>query len=199
MALELHVLSNPKQSVQELAKLWIRIVPEVDCFHLRYKHLPVGELYQAARHLLSVGIPAEALIVNSSVQIAETLGLRGVHLPERLAFPHPRPRGIRVGRSVHSLKGAERAVEEGADYLMLGHIFPSASKPGLPPLGMARLQDWTRRLELPVIAIGGINVHNVNLIKRAGCHGIAVISAVSDHERPEQVLQEMKRRWNDAD
>ncbi|MFC7440588.1 thiamine phosphate synthase [Laceyella putida] len=198
MTLELHVLSSPKQTIQELARLWSRIAPEVDCFHLRYKHLSADELYRAAKVLLAAGIPARSLIVNSSLAVAEALGLQGVHLPEQRAFPHAKPSGIRVGRSVHSLAAAQRAEQEGVDYLMVGHIFPSASKPGLPPLGVDRLREWTRRIQIPVIAIGGIGVHNVDRIKRAGCQGIAVISAVADHEQPEHVVKELKRRWQDA-
>ncbi|WP_246026956.1 thiamine phosphate synthase [Laceyella sacchari] len=198
MKLELHVISSPKQTVQELARCWLRLVPEVDWFHLRYKQLSDDELMQRAKALLSVGIPAKSLIVNSSVSVAEALGLGGIHLPERMPFPAMSP-AMRVGRSVHSLAAAERAAAEGADYLMVGHIFPSASKPGLPPLGSDRLLVWVKQVKIPMIAVGGIDAGNVAEIKRAGCHGIAVISAVANHEQPERVARELRRRWENAD
>ncbi|TCW37654.1 thiazole tautomerase (transcriptional regulator TenI) [Laceyella sacchari] len=192
------MISSPKQTVQELARCWLRLVPEVDWFHLRYKQLSDDELMQRAKALLSVGIPAKSLIVNSSVSVAEALGLGGIHLPERMPFPAMSP-AMRVGRSVHSLAAAERAAAEGADYLMVGHIFPSASKPGLPPLGSDRLLVWVKQVKIPMIAVGGIDAGNVAEIKRAGCHGIAVISAVANHEQPERVARELRRRWENAD
>ncbi|KPC74953.1 hypothetical protein ADL26_10050 [Thermoactinomyces vulgaris] len=198
MKMELHVISSPKQTVQELARCWLRLVPEVDWFHLRYKQLSDDELMQRAKALLSAGIPAKSLIVNSSVAVAEALGLGGIHLPERMPFPAMSP-VMRVGKSVHSLAAAERAAAEGADYLMVGHIFPSASKPGLPPLGSDRLRVWVEQVQIPMIAVGGIDAGNVAEIKRAGCHGIAVISAVANHEQPERVARELRRRWENAD
>ncbi|WP_284724160.1 thiamine phosphate synthase [Laceyella tengchongensis] len=199
MKLELHVISSSKQTVQELARCWLRLVPEVDWFHLRYKQLSDDELMQRAKALLSAGIPAKSLIVNSSVTVAEALGLGGIHLPERMPFPPAMSPAIRVGKSVHSLAAAERAADEGADYLMVGHIFPSASKPGLPPLGSGQLRVWVEQVKIPMIAVGGIGTGNVAEIKRAGCHGIAVISAVVDHEQPERVARELRRRWENAD
>ena len=82
-----------------------------------------------------------------------------------------------VGRSVHSLEEAERAVEEGADFLLVGTIFPSSSHPGYPGAGPGLVRD-TARLGPPVIAIGGIDGERAARMREAGAYGVAAIGAL---------------------
>lgn len=147
-------------------------------------------------------IPAKSLVINGHADLAETLEAGGLHLPEKWPISREilaRLKGkMRVGRSVHSVESAIEAEREGMDYVLVGHIFPSASKPGLSPLGVERLREFVKACSIPVIAIGGIGTQNVDKIKPTGSRGVAVISAVTNHSHPEQVAEEMKRRWNFA-
>ena len=101
-----------------------------------------------------------------------------------------------VGRSVHSVAGAREAQEAGADYLMVGTIFPSPSKPGVPPAGVALLEAVGAQVDLPILAIGGVTAQNAAQVIRTGAWGAAVISAILDSPSPgvaaRELLQELR-------
>jgi thiamine-phosphate diphosphorylase len=86
--------------------------------------------------------------------------------------------GFLVGRSVHSLEAARRAEAEGADYLVAGPVYETRSHPGRAPAGLSLIEGITRRVRVPVLAIGGVNAGRVDEVVRAGASGVAVISAV---------------------
>ena len=67
-----------------------------------------------------------------------------------------------VGRSVHGMAEAVAAADAGADYLTFGHVFPTTSHPGLPPRGLEELAAIVEAVEVPVLAIGGITVDNLD-------------------------------------
>jgi thiamine-phosphate pyrophosphorylase len=84
-----------------------------------------------------------------------------------------------LGASVHSLHEAQFSVQQGADFLLAGTIFSSASHPGEPTSGLALLRDLKREYPTcPVLAIGGITPGNVECVVDAGADGVAVISAI---------------------
>jgi len=97
-----------------------------------------------------------------------------------------------VGRSVHEPEEALRAAEAGADYVTFGHVFPTNSKPGLPPRGIQMLADIVAALDVPVLAIGGINAANLNEVLATGCAGIALISAILSAKEPRQAARELR-------
>jgi thiazole tautomerase (transcriptional regulator TenI) len=201
--MELHVISDRAQSQADLIRNWSSLHPWVDAFHLRLKDRSADEVWETANYLLQqTDLPSTSLVINTHIDVALKLNCGGVHLPEREKIS---PRTLcrlqnvmRVGRSVHSLEGAKQAETEGLDYIFVGHIFPSNSKPGLPPLGTEYLQEIVSQVKVPVIAVGGIGISNLTQIRQAGCAGIAVITALSHAPAPEKVAEEMKRRWNFA-
>lgn len=84
-----------------------------------------------------------------------------------------------LGVSVHTLEEARRAVADGADFLLVGTIFPSASHPGEPGCGPQFVQTIKQSLpEVPALAIGGITADNVRVVQDAGADGVAVITAI---------------------
>lgn len=119
----------------------------------------------------------------------------GVHLGERslpvdLVRRHlPLPL---VGRSVHTVEDALQAAADGADYVTFGHIFPSASHPVEPPVGLDRLRDVVTRIEAPVLAIGGIDATNAADVLATGAAGIAVISAILRADDPGRATAELR-------
>jgi thiamine-phosphate pyrophosphorylase len=89
------------------------------------------------------------------------------------------PHGFIIGVSVGTVEEAIHAEQEGADYLAISPVFPTASKYNAGPgHGLEVLQDIKRNVSIPLIAIGGINTGNVHDVIAAGADGIAVISAV---------------------
>jgi thiamine-phosphate pyrophosphorylase len=132
-----------------------------------------------SRVVEAVGGTATAVMVNERADVAIASGAHGVHLrgdaPPTLRVRACVPDGFLIGRSVH---GREEAadVQEGADFLIMGTIFPTASKPALlAPAGPEGLAGVCRAVERPVLAIGGVAAGNLAAVAGAGAAGIAAI------------------------
>ena len=115
--------------------------------------------------------------------------LHGIHLTETAPFAN----APFVGRSVHSVDAAVRAEQEGCDYVVAGSVFPTTSHPNGPIAGVKLIEDIARAVNIPVLAIGGINATNARSCIDAGASGIAVISAIMDAEDPRTAAQELWR------
>jgi len=102
----------------------------------------------------------------------------GVNLPES-DVPVAAARmllGVRlIGRSVHSIGSAQAAEREGADYVIFGPVWESASHPGTAPAGLAALTRVARSVRIPVLAIGGVTVERVAEVLASGAAGYAAI------------------------
>lgn len=146
---------------------------------LREKDLSDRELFELAVEIRRVLPPTTVLLVNGRADIARAAGAQGVHLPaneistRRLRKSYPPP--FLIGRSTHHLGEIRREIEQGADYVTFGPVFPTPSKePFGPPRGLDRLQE-AARLELPVLALGGIQEDRLEEVARAGAAGAAGI------------------------
>ena len=120
------------------------------------------------------------VVVNDRPDVALAAGAGGVHLKddERSAARVRAlgPRDWILGRSVHDVAGARRAAESGAvDYLLAGTVFPSASKPGRPALGLDALRGIVRASTRPVLAIGGVGATDGAAVAATGAAGVAGI------------------------
>jgi thiamine-phosphate pyrophosphorylase len=93
---------------------------------------------------------------------------------------------------VHSLEEAVSAATAGADYLTFGHVYPTTTHPGLPPRGLAELAAIVQSVDVPVLAIGGITVDNLDAVLAAGCAGIAVISAILSSPDPTRAAADLR-------
>lgn len=148
---------------------------------LRERDWPAAELLAVARALKGLA-PALRLVVNDRVDVASVAEADGVQLPEH-GLPVAAARQLLganrlIGRSVHSVAAAREAAREGADYVVLGTIFATSSKPGRVPAGLGLVEEVSRAVTLPVIAIGGIVEENVATVLRAGAYGVAVRAAI---------------------
>jgi thiamine-phosphate pyrophosphorylase len=150
----------------------------------RAKNKSSFQLYREAREIKILcekkGVP---FVVNDRVDIALAVGANGVHLgQEDLPIEKAReifPGGL-IGASVRSVKEALEAEKRGADYLGAGPIFPTFSKDDAgEAIGIQGLREICTAANLPVVAIGGINVQNVKDVIISGATGVAVISAVA--------------------
>ena len=164
---------------------------------LREKDLPAGELLALAERLRAVTAGRALLLVNDRVDVALAAGADGVHLGEA-GLPVAAARavaagreGFLVGRSVHAPETAAGAAAVGADYLLFGNVFETASHPGRPAAGTECLRAVVECAPAPVIAIGGITAANARECLRAGAAGVAVIGAVLGAPDPEAAAREM--------
>ncbi len=169
----------------------------VDAVQLREKDMPAGELLELARRLRAVTDGKALLLINDRLDAALAAGADGLHLPEASLSAQDAkgvtPSDLLVGKSVHGLPAASQAAAEGADYLILGTIFPTASKPGADTGGIGFLSTVTSQVDAPVIAIGGIDARNIASVIKAGAHGAAVVSAILASPDPEKAARELKQ------
>jgi|FaiFalFF_MnMetaG_3_1042247.scaffolds.fasta_scaffold00215_11 thiamine-phosphate pyrophosphorylase len=154
----------------------------VGVVQLRERDLPAGQLLALALELRRAMADEALLVINDRVDVALACHAQGVHLPEA-GLPVAAARRLvgermLVGRSVHGLKEALRAQEEGADYVVVGPIYPTPSHPGVAGAGPQLVREVASALKIPVLAIGGIDEGRVTEVVRAGAAGIAVISAI---------------------
>jgi thiamine-phosphate diphosphorylase len=119
------------------------------------------------------------VVVNDRVDVALIAGADGVHLPAAGApvadVRAMVPPGFLIGRSAHGDDEIDRA--EGADYLIFGTVFATASKPGEPGQGLEALRRAAQRFHGPVLAIGGVTPANAAEVLAAGAAGYAAIGA----------------------
>ncbi len=118
------------------------------------------------------------VVVSSRCDIALAAGAAGVNLPEN-DIPVAAARALMgerlVGRSVHSLDSALRAESDGADYVIFGPVWPSASHPASAPAGITALAEVAHALRIPVLAIGGVTEERIAECHAAGAAGFAAI------------------------
>ncbi len=152
---------------------------------LRDKTGTTRELFEQAQALIEAVRPRGSLvIVNDRVDVALAAEADGAHLgDDDLPLAAARgiaPAGFILGRSAANPEEAIRAERDGADYLGVGPVFATLSKPDAgDAIGPVRIRAVTTATPLPVVAIGGIDVSNASVPIEAGAVGVAVIRAVT--------------------
>ncbi len=167
--------------------------------HVRGPDSPARRLHDVCAALRESADERESLLlVNDRIDVALALDLDGVQLGERSLLPEEarallggRPRGVVVGRSVHSRREAREMEKMGVDFLLLGTIFPTPSHPGKPGRGTMGVREVTGGVSTPVVAIGGIGPGHVEGVVAAGAWGVAVVRAVWNVPDPGEGVQEL--------
>ena len=166
-------------------------------FHARGRGLSGLDHYELAVRLSAC--PPARLFVNDRLDVALAVGAAGVQLGQGSLPPADARRlnaGWWIGKSVHDLREAEAAHAGGADYLLVGPVFPSATHPDRAPLGSARLKEIVG-LGLPVVAIGGVTPERIpELMAEAAIHGVAAIRALWHAADPADAARRMLQELN---
>ena len=150
---------------------------------LREKTWPSGQILPLAQRLRARCRQAGVtFVMNDRVDLAVAVEADGVHLgqddlPPRYARPLLRP-GMILGVSTHSVEQARRAQADGADYVAVGAMFPTDTKPDFELVGPALVRAVRGEIRVPLVGIGGITPENAGQVIAAGADGVAVISAV---------------------
>lgn len=155
----------------------------VSCVQLREKELDseafAQEAVQIRQLCLRHHIP---FLINDNVDLALRCDADGVHVGQHdmAAAEARRKLGSDkiLGVSVQTVAQAVAAQQQGADYLGVGAVFPTASKADADSVPYASLQAICQAVDIPVVAIGGISLSNVQQLEGSGICGIAVISAI---------------------
>ena len=172
---------------------------------LREKDLSAGELFSLSVRLRGLTKSHSLFLINDRVDVAQACGADGVHLPES-GLPTPVARWVLgrhalIGRSVHDVEAAKQAEADGADMVIVGPVFETQSKPGVPAVGLKLITAVAKAVAIPVIAIGGIKPENAGAVIEAGAGGVAVISAVCAADDPraaaEALVKAMGEGWRE--
>ncbi len=168
-----------------------------DAVQLRDKNASGDELLRQARELLRVtrplGVP---LIVNDRVDVAKAADVDGVHLGQEdgsLAHAKAVFGADKIyGRSTHSPEQGLAAQEEGFDYIGVGPVYGTPTKPGRLPVGLEYVRYAAGNLDVPFVAIGGIDGSNIKDVLAAGARTIAVVRAVFGQAEVRRAAGELK-------
>lgn len=198
---QLYVIVDPasvgSRSVEETTAAAIR--GGADVIQFRDKKSPDVEMARIASRLLRItqkaGVP---LIINDRAEVARQVGADGVHVGQE-DWPIAQVRSVVgkqmiIGKSTHSLKQAVAAQGEGADYIGLGPIFSTPTKPDYAMIGPEIIQMAAAGVKIPMVCIGGIDSGNISSVLEAGARCVAVVRAVCAAENPETAAKALKSK-----
>lgn len=169
----------------------------VTCVQLREKSLEEAAFLKEAKELCDLCRQYKVpFIVNDNVDIAIACNADGIHVgQEDMAAGEVRRRvgeGMILGVSVHTVKEALEAVRNGADYLGLGAVFPTSTKTDADQMTDETLRAIRSAVDVPIVAIGGINKENIGRLSGSGVDGVALVSAIFSAEDIESACRELR-------
>ncbi|MFA6430879.1 MAG: thiamine phosphate synthase [Candidatus Margulisiibacteriota bacterium] len=189
MDFTLYVVTDP--ATDHLKTAHKALSDGVKIVQFRDKHVSEKEYFHIAKKIHAMAKKYKAVfIVNDYWELMNALDADGVHLGQEDLEVMPLNKVRKeigedkiIGVSTHSYEQALKAEKLGADYISVGPIFVTPSKPGRKPVGIALLKKVINRVNIPVVAIGGIDVKNYDQVVRSGCQRFAVIRAAKDAKK----------------
>ena len=174
----------------------------VTCVQLREKELDEESFLKEAMEISALckqyGVP---FFVNDNVEIAIKCHADGIHVgQEDMEAAQVRQRvgdDMIIGVSVHSVKEALEAIKNGADCLGLGAVFSTSTKTDVDLLPREILRDICAAVDIPVVAIGGINKSNISELAGTGIDGVALVSAIFAADDIESECRELRKLSED--
>jgi thiamine-phosphate pyrophosphorylase len=173
-----------------------------DIVQFRDKDLSIKDRYEVGLRLAEICYERGALlIVNDAIDLALAIGADGVHLgqddlPQDVARELIKRFGAKeflIGRSTHSLAQAQKAEEDGVDYIAIGPVFATPTKPAYAAVGLELVTQVTRAVKTPHVAIGGISEENVPQVMNAGAQRVAVVRAACGQDDVAFAVQRLKK------
>ena len=163
------------------------LIGGVDTIVLREKALDSAKLLALASKLRLLTVRYHArLMIHSQADIAKAVDADGVHvdsasIPEIRQIKTWLDNDMLVSASCHNIGELEQAQLQGADFVFLSPVFPTQSHPGAPALGAVKFLQLSSQVNIPVIALGGIDVKNKKLLHGAG---VATMGGILDAKDP---------------
>ncbi len=141
------------------------------------------------------------LIIDDRIDVAIASDVSGVHVGQS-DIPVSYARKLMgknkiVGATAKTVEQALEAYEQGADYLGVGAIYPTTTKVATRITDVSTLNDICRAVPIPVVAIGGLNINNIDILKESPIKGISVVSAVMKSIDPEKSAMDLKKKVAD--
>ena len=175
----------------------------VDALQLREKDVPREEIVAAAAIFRAVCAEHGALFfVNDRPDIAIAVGADGVHLGQadesvdRVRERHGRE--LLIGLSTHSREQLAAGLETDADYVCVGPVYATPTKPDYPAVGLELVRHAAQTVERPWFAIGGIDGTNVTEVAAAGAPRVVVVRAIRDAPEPRAAAAGLRAALEEA-
>ncbi|MBF0385235.1 MAG: thiamine phosphate synthase [Candidatus Omnitrophica bacterium] len=177
------ILDRSVNSYKELFEIAEAAVGSgVDILQLRDKSGEAKFILEGAKHIAAICRDKAYFILNDRIDIAYAAGADGVHLgQDDLPIDAARkilPGNSIIGLSCQTLQQAKEAQSKGADYIGFGSVFKTLTKPQRDPMDLGLLRSVYKEINIPVFAIGGIDLSNVGLLTEIGVKRVAVCRAV---------------------
>lgn len=140
------------------------------------------------------------LIINDRVDVALAIDADGVHVGQS-DMPCDVTRRLIgsdkiLGVSASTIEEAKKAESNGADYIGTGAVFPTATKDDAPSVTKEELTEIVKSINIPVVAIGGINLDNASQLTDTGIAGLSVVSAIMSSDNPKESSEELLKIFN---
>ena len=170
----------------------------VTCVQLREKHANSRDFYAQAVALMDLLRPLNVpLIINDRLDIALACGAHGVHLGQSDLPVHAArkmlPPEVFIGWSVETLEEVAQSAALPVDYLGVSPVFATPTKTDTAtPWGLEGLQRVRALTPLPLVAIGGIHLHNATQVIQAGADSLAVVSAICSADDPRAASRQLR-------
>ena len=175
-----------------------------DLIQLRAKNSSPDEIRALAERILPVTRRANVgLVINDQADVARDLDAEFCHLGQEDFFDAGyksvidlwgAERVVRIGLSTHSPAQAQHALNAGADYLAVGPVYPTGTKPTAAPVTLEYVRWAAAHVSVPWFAIGGINLQNLDDVLAAGAKRICVVSAILKTPDVARACAEFRRR-----
>lgn len=171
----------------------------ITLIQLREKEMTGKQLLEHAQKVKEItdryNIP---LIIDDRIDLALAIDAAGVHVGQE-DFPVAVARKLLgndkiVGATTKTVEQATKAVSEGADYLGVGAIYPTTTKVKTILTKVETLNEICHTVQVPVVAIGGLNETNCDILKDSPIAGMAVVSAIMKAEDPESAAKSLKEK-----
>jgi len=189
--------SHPARDLPELVRA--AVAGGVDIVQLREKHLPDDELVAVAKAMRALCERIGALlIVNDRPLVAREAGADGVHVgQEDMAVAAARELvgpDMLIGLSTHARHEIEARDAVRADYIAVGPVHATPTKPGRPAVGVELVRYAATHAPRPFFAIGGLHAGNLAEVLGAGARRVVVLRAIADAEDPQAAARELREQ-----
>lgn len=170
-----------------------------DILQLRAKDKSDSEVLKIGRSLANLAHKEKALfILNDRVDLVDAVEADGVHLGQEDTSPSEARKALGpkriIGISTHSAEEAHEAEKQGADYIAIGPIFSTQTKPQAAPLGPKIITEIENKVKIPFLAVGGINLGNLKQVLTCGTRRVAVCRAIIEAEDVSGVTKKFKEK-----
>ncbi|KAF0134729.1 MAG: thiamine biosynthesis protein ThiS [Candidatus Saganbacteria bacterium] len=173
-----------------------------EIIQFRDKSRNLKSIQKKAQELISYKTKKHFIfILNDYPELAAEIGADGVHIGQDTSSVKARKivgSNLILGKSTHSLEQGLAAQSEGVNYISVGPVFPTPTKPGQPAIGLKYVRFAAANINIPFVVIGGIDLTNINEVIKAGGKWIGVVRAADQVPQLLKILERFAGEGNET-